>query len=342
MFDLQSRGYGVAQGIPSLVVAAASFDDVVAISGFSMFIGLAIGNGNIILEALHGPINIIAGGVCGAGGAYLLCLTKLWDTDHKRSAVILLLGLIFTFSSKFLHFAGAGALASLVMAAGAAQLWSRGAGGSLSSGPDDMMAHHVEEILCNIWRVFAEPLLFSVIGSALDFSRIDVSTIPKAIGLVLGGVVVRCLAAMFATFGAGLSLRERLFIALAWMPKATVQAALGSVPLSLVRDGLKREDDPAKFDRYEQWGIDILTTAVFSILLTAPVGLIVIQQFGPRWLEYSPPTTASSGSGKLQPVMPTVTEVSSACHMEDVDEDDADDEAQVVDVGGDAAKQTGT
>jgi len=80
-------------------------------------------------------------------------------------------------------------------------------------------------------------------------------------------------------------MRDRIFIALAWMPKATVQAALGSVPLDLAKATLNREDDPAKYDAYVEYGTDILTTAVFSILLTAPVGLIVIQKLGPRWLE---------------------------------------------------------
>jgi len=286
MFDLQSRGYGVAKGIPSLVVAAASFDDVVAISGFSMCIGLAIsGGGNMVLEALHGPINIVAGTLVGGICAVILSMTRFWDSHYKRSVVLLLLGVIVTFSSKKLHFAGAGALAALVMAAGASQLWARGFGGGLSLGPDGQSAHDVEADLCRIWRVASEPLLFSVIGSALDFGAIKEATIPKAVALIIGGVVVRCLVAVFATYGAGLSMRDRIFIALAWMPKATVQAALGSVPLDLAKATLNREDDPAKYDAYVEYGTDILTTAVFSILLTAPVGLIVIQKLGPRWLE---------------------------------------------------------
>merc|ERR1719282_2119097 len=122
MFDLQRRGYGVDKGVPSLVVAAASFDDVVAISGFSMCIGLAIGHGDVVIEALHGPINIVAGVACGVAGGTGLSFTIFWNKRWKRSTVLLLLGLIFSFSSKLAHFAGAGALASLVMAAVAAQL----------------------------------------------------------------------------------------------------------------------------------------------------------------------------------------------------------------------------
>merc|ERR1719476_438524 len=155
MFDLQSRGYGVGKGIPSLVVAAASFDDVVAISGFSMFIGLASGTGDVLMEALHGPINIIAGVLFGFLGAGVLSLTKIWNTREKRSFMTLIIGTAFTFAAKKAHFAGAGALACLVMAACANQFWSRGIGGRLSMGPDEHVAHEVERDLCTVWRVGA-------------------------------------------------------------------------------------------------------------------------------------------------------------------------------------------
>merc|ERR1719195_2145721 len=105
--------------------------------------------------------------------------------------MILILGTVFTFVSKKLHFAGAGALACLVMAALVSQFWSRGVGGRFSLGPDDHAAHEVERDLCKVWQFGAEPLLFSVIGSALDFKQINAGTIPKAIGVICGAVVVR-------------------------------------------------------------------------------------------------------------------------------------------------------
>merc|ERR1711920_912199 len=94
---------------------------------------------------------------------------------------------------------------------------------------------------------------------------------------------MRTAAAYVATIGCGLSRQERLFIALAWTPKATVQAALGAVPLTMIRENMEPSDP--KFSEYEKHGLAILTCAVFSILLTAPIGLLVIQKLGPRWLE---------------------------------------------------------
>jgi len=108
--------------------------------------------------------------------------------------------------------------------------------------------------------------------------------IPKGVLVVISGVVLRTTAAYFATFGAGLCFKERLFIALAWMPKATVQAALGSLPLNLIE--AKKFDNKEEREEMLEFGQAILTTAVFSILITAPIGLIVIQQLGPRWLEH--------------------------------------------------------
>lgn len=304
MFDLASRGYGVKKGVPSLVVAAASFDDVVAISGFSMCIGLAIGAGDTLMAALHGPVNIVAGIGCGLLGALICSMTRIWNKPWKRSAIILVLGVIFTFISYHLHFSGAGALASLAMSALASQFWQKGFclfGGKLSLGADEHFPHEVEMDLAKVWRTLAEPLLFSVIGAALDFHSLDFSMIPKGCAVVICGVILRTAAAYFATFGAGLCFKERFFIALAWMPKATVQAALGSLPLNLIEDKYDKDgQDQTNRDQDIEFGQAILTTAVFSILLTAPVGLIVIQQLGPRWLEYGYPEEGPVDAFKIQ------------------------------------------
>jgi len=116
----------------------------------------------------------------------------------------------------------------------------------------------------------------------LDFRRLPPSTIPQAILVTFIGVCVRTPVALLSTYGVGLSLKERLFIALSWIPKATVQAALASVPLDMVLDSMSEADEG--YAEYVKWGKDILTTAVFSIILTAPIGLIVIAQLGPAWL----------------------------------------------------------
>lgn len=318
MFDLQSRGYGTAKGIPSLVVAAASFDDVVAITGYSLCIGFAVPSeeANLLWEAMHGPINVGLGTVLGFAGGMVVAYNPMWDTDLKRTLAAGLVGLMLAFGCNMLHFTGAGALASLISTCVAAAQWTKLANkqaeerkahekennsvdttstkDTLKQHADDHdvhddashWAHAVETNLAVLWSLVAQPLLFCVIGSALNFRELDPSTIPLSIIVILLGVAVRCPVAGAAVSGCGLNRKEQLFVGLAWIPKATVQAALGGIPLEVVRANIDKHENPELFAKYEKWGLQILTTAVFSILITAPIGLLVIQNLGDKWLSY--------------------------------------------------------
>ena len=298
MFELQRKGYGVAKGIPSLVVAAASFDDVLAISGFSICMGLAVPHGSLAWTIAHGPLNLVFGMLGGLLGGALLSVTTLWNSRWKRSASTFVVGMIIMFMGKKYHFTGAGAMGSLITGIFAAMGWQNGWGEKrgLSNGPMEVYSHDVEHDLAVFWKVVAQPLLFGVIGAAIDFDTLNASTLPRAVGIVLIGLCGRLPAAYAAVGRAGLNHIERLYIALSWVPKATVQAALGSVPLDIVREYMypdggssctEHEDaaDSAECDQYERWGNEILTTAVLSIIMTAPVGLLLINGLGPRWLE---------------------------------------------------------
>eukprot|EP00927_Polykrikos_kofoidii_P047827 TRINITY_DN4210_c0_g1_i1.p1 TRINITY_DN4210_c0_g1~~TRINITY_DN4210_c0_g1_i1.p1 ORF type:complete len:509 (-),score=71.10 TRINITY_DN4210_c0_g1_i1:563-2089(-) len=291
MFDLQRRGYGTAKGIPSLVVAAASFDDVVAITGYSLAIGFAIQHegANLLWEAMHGPINVALGMVLGIIGGVFISRHVFWDNSFLRTAVTGLVGLTFAFFCDRIHFTGAGALASLTTTCVAARSWNKLREEDYEDAPHDdpsKWAHHVEVDLAIVWSRVAQPLLFCVIGAALDFAALDAGTIPLSILVVFVGVCVRCPVAGLVTFNAGLCNQEKLFVGLAWIPKATVQAALGGLPLDLARTTLDKEHDPEMYDKYEKFGLQILTTAVFSILITAPIGLLVIQNLGHKWLSF--------------------------------------------------------
>lgn len=282
MFELQSRGYGVAKGIPSLVVAAASFDDVVAITGYTVFKSFALGgHGNMAWTVLHGPVDVITGLVAGAAGGAMLGMTIVLNERWKRSAMTFMLGMFFMFIGREYHFSGGGAMASLALGISANKFWASGGPYEvLSSGPSVDHAHNVEVDLAKLWRFIFQPLLFGVIGSAVNFKDITLSTIPKSLGLLAIGLTIRLSVAFFAVGGGKkpLVFRERLFVALSWIPKATVQAALASDPLDYILD-------KGKSAEYVRWGNDILSTAVFSIILTAPVGMMIISALGPKWLQ---------------------------------------------------------
>ena len=318
LFDLHSRGYGVAKGIPSIVVAAASMDDVVAMLGFSVCIGLAGGAGNLYQKALAGPAAVVAGALYGCAAGALLGATKLWDADWKLTAATLVLGLLPMFVAERLHAHGGGAIGALLVGVVGSWAWRRRQPAWLAAGAerealldeeedlgaalgtpdgdaraaadrlrevgkklnaigrsdadDARKSHLVEANIGLLWTWLAQPLLFGAIGTELNFHRMAPAVAGRALLVVGVGLLVRIPAAYVAVhFDDRLKFREKAFVALAWLPKATVQAALASVPAEVVDDRRRGEA--------------ILTTAVLAILATAPLGSLFIQRFGPRWLE---------------------------------------------------------
>jgi len=301
MFELKKKGYGVKQNIPTLVVAAASMDDVVAISGFAICIAFAIPNKSattltMILNIIHGPLTIGCGMTLGLITGNIAAMTRVWDTHWKRVAVVAVQGFLLAFGAKTLerewiidgaHPIGAstGILGALSMAGVTSFMWERGKG-HLSAGKEKHYAHDVEATLASLWAIVAQPLLFGVVGSYLDFRRMPGETIVKAILTVTIGVSFRTGMAYCAMFKAGLSPKEQLFVALSWLPKATVQAAFCSYPYDKIYAKASADwDSPEQEAEYKQWGMDIMVTGGLAILMTAPIGLIIIQKLGPKWLD---------------------------------------------------------
>ena len=177
-----------------------------------------------------------------------------------------------------IHFHGAGALAGLVTTITASYFWQSGAWEgyfpyiNLSLPASDEWHHETEHDIALVWEYAASPLLFAVIGASVDFSVLDASVIPSAILVVCCGALVRVPTAILVTGGKDLTWIERSFVGLAWIPKATVQAALGSVPLDLVTTYMSEDDE--HYNEYKTYGEQILVTAVLAILITAPIGLI--------------------------------------------------------------------
>ena len=332
LFDLHSRGYGVAKGIPSIVVAAASMDDVVAMLGFSVCIGLAGGAGNIYQKALTGPAAVVAGALYGCAAGALLGATKLWDAGWKLTAATLVLGLLPMFVAERLHAHGGGAIGALLVGVVGSWAWRRRQPAWLAAGAereallheeadlgaalgtpdgdarvaadrlrevgkklnaigrsdadDAHKSHLVEANIGLLWTWLAQPLLFGAIGTELNFHRMAPAVAGRALLVVGVGLLVRIPAAYVAVhFDDRLKFREKAFVALAWLPKATVQAALASVPAEVVDDRRRGEA--------------ILTTAVLAILATAPLGSLFIQRFGPRWLEREDEAADDAGTSPI-------------------------------------------
>ena len=186
------------------------------------------------------------------------------------------------FGMKRSSYAGAGAMGSLITGIVASYNWENGMQNACSKETNKESTKETESHVSVLWSMIFEPLLFGFIGSALDFDLLQ-GSLGKSFGILLVGVFFRLVAAYFATGGDSLlSQKERLFISLVWMPKATVQAALCTFPLMLVKDTISPEHKD--YDQYILWCNQILSTAILSIIVTAPLGLMFIQYLGPKWL----------------------------------------------------------
>ena len=255
---------GVAKAIPTMVLAAASLDDVFAITIFTILIGLYGGHSVGIGGALAGiPISILLGVGTGllAGWILLKLFERFNPRATKRALIVLGVSILLVRVQQLLegHVPFAALLA--VMALGFLILEKR-----------ERMAHELSSKLGKIW-IFASILLFTLVGAQVDISVVMHAGL-AGLALIGCGLVLRSAGVLLCLAGSSLNRGERLFVVVAYWPKATVQAAIGAVPLGLMIQ-LGRDPAPGKI---------ILAVAVLSILFTAPLGAAATAWAGRRFL----------------------------------------------------------
>ena len=285
-----SQGYGVKKGIPTLVISTGSLQNVLSISAFGILFGITIGTGKELWElSLKAVIEIFYGLVFGAFWG----LVAQWipNTEHPqvgffRWLVLFNGGLIAMFGSKLLNLSGA--IATLTMAVTAGMKWRN----------DDSDGHISVSITFRRMWIILEPILFALIGTELQIDKLEPEELGLEILILIVALVLRIIANYVAVFGGDLDNKERIFKSVALIPKGTIQAALGPMFLDNVRDRddsfwilLSTKQNATNFDhldikeKWEEWGKEILTLAVLSILITAPLGAILITSLGPNLLE---------------------------------------------------------
>ncbi|XP_055014042.1 sodium/hydrogen exchanger 9B2 isoform X2 [Boleophthalmus pectinirostris] len=278
MLLLQKEGYGVEQGIPTLLMAAGSFDDILAITGFTTCLGMAFATGSTWYNLLRGVLEVAGGTVAGILLGFLIQYFPSVDQKHlvmKRSFLVLGLSIFSVFGSAVAGFPGSGGLCTLVLAFLAGIGWGA-------------PKARVEEVVSWVWDVF-QPLLFGLIGAEIRIAALEGHAVGLGIASLLIALLVRILFTFVCVLCAGFNLKEKFFIALAWMPKATVQAAIGSTALDMAR---------AKGDeQLQKYGMDVLTVAVLAILFTAPIGAIIIGLSGPRLLQKPKNSSCGTAAG---------------------------------------------
>jgi len=191
------------------------------------------------------------------------------ETPARRAAWLLGVSLLILFAGAEAEMTGGAALGVIVASAAAAREW-----GALD-------AKACGGVLNVLWNDLAQPLLFALIGAAVDVSRLSGAEVGAGVGLLAAGLCVRGLVAFLAAGGGQLAFTERIFVAIAWMPKATVQAALAGLPLdaAIAYEGGDRNGPETK--RAEV----ILALGVLAILITAPLGAAAVAVSGERLLK---------------------------------------------------------
>lgn len=249
MLKLMENGYGSKNSIPQLIMAGASVDDIFVIVLFTSFTALATGGNFTPATLIQIPVSIILGVILGmASGLGLIILFKRIQMRDSTKTIILL-------SVSFLFIALEKALEGTVPVSGLLAVMSMGA---TLLQRYSVVAKRLSSKFSKLW-VGAEILLFVLVGATVDI-KYAISAGSLAILVILGAMLFRMLGVFICLLKTKLSMKERLFCMIAYCPKATVQAAIGSIPLSM---GLG-------------CGQIVLTVAVLAILVTAPLGALGI------------------------------------------------------------------
>lgn len=247
MLKLMGTGYGRDKSIPQLILAGASVDDIYVIVLFASFIGMYQGQSFDFLSLVRVPISVVSGLILGTLTGYVIVWMFKKTTMRGTIRMLLLLAVSFLFveleSAVRAYVPISGLLAVMAL------------GGTILK-KDGTLAKQMSAKLSKTW-VVAELLLFVLIGAAVDIGYIGKAGM-MAVYLLILALLFRIAGVYFSLFKTELNRKEKLFCAISYLPKATVQAAIGGVPLSL---GIAT-------------GHTILAVAVLAIVITAPIGAI--------------------------------------------------------------------
>lgn len=249
MVKLMEEGYGVKEGIPQLILAGASVDDVYVIVLFSTFVGMMQGEGASLIRFVNIPVSIFLGIAIGLCIGVLLAVffQKFHMRDTSKVLIILSISFLLVVLEDSLTTSITFSALIAIMFIGIALQRKR-----------EAVAKRLSVKYGKLW-VAAEVFLFVLVGATVNIGYLSKVGI-RALVLIVGALLFRMLGVFVCLLGTGLKGKEKAFVMLAYTPKATVQAAIGGIPLSL---GLACGDM-------------VLTVAVLAIVLTAPLGAFAI------------------------------------------------------------------
>ena len=253
MVRLMEEGYGTDKSIPQMILAGASLDDVFVIVLFSTFVGMAQGDGARLMDFVGIPVSIVLGILLGAAVGFVLAW--FFEANFSRGHLIRnSVKVIIVLGVSFLLLAVEDRLEGIVPVSGLLAVMSMALVLAMRSAPK--VTGRLQEKYGKLWLA-AEVILFVLVGAAVDI-RYTLRAGAGAVLMIAAGLLFRSVGVWLCMTGTALNRKERFYCVIAYLPKATVQAAIGSVPLAL---GLP-------------CGNIVLSVAVLSILITAPLGAI--------------------------------------------------------------------
>lgn len=258
MIKLIEEGYGVKNGIPQLILAGASVDDVFVIVMFTAFTSLASTGDFSATSFLQIPIAIILGILLGVIVGSVL--TIFFKRFHMRDSI----KIIIIISLSFLLLEVENLLEGLVPVSALLAIMSMGI---IIKHRYDVLASRLSIKYNKLW-LCAEIFLFVLVGATVDLKYVMTAGI-SAVGVILVALIFRMIGVTLCLLKTNINKRERVFCMITYTPKATVQAAIGAIPLSMGLD----------------CGNIVLTVAVLSILITAPFGAIGVDNLYKRLLD---------------------------------------------------------
>lgn len=277
MVQLIESKYGTEKSIPQMIMAGASCDDIYVIVLFSTFVSMAQGGKAQIMDFINIPVSIILGILLGAIAGFLL--SSFFETAyaHKHCVrnsvkIIIILGVSFllmaieTWAEGYVSISGLLAVMSMACV--------------LKFKSVAFVSKRLSEKLGKLW-IAAEVILFVLVGAAVDI-RYTMKAGLAAVGMIFIALAFRAIGVSICLIKTNLTAKERLFCVIAYMPKATVQAAIGSVPLAM---GLP-------------CGQIVLSVAVLAIIITAPLGAIGIDYSYKKLLSKETATNISEFDSK--------------------------------------------
>ena len=264
MVKLMETGYGTKKSIPQMILAGASCDDIFVIVLFSTFSGMAQGGSARLMDFVNIPVSIVSGIVLGVAAGWLLSLffeTAYAKEHYVRNSmkVIIVLGVSFllmsveTWVKPYISVSGLLAVVSMACV--------------LKLRSIKAVSARLSEKFGKLWLA-AEVLLFVLVGAAVDI-RYTMGAGLAAVLMIFTALLFRTVGVLICLVGTALNWKERLFCVIAYLPKATVQAAIGSVPMAM---GLP-------------CGQIVLSVAVMAILITAPLGALGMDSTFEKLLE---------------------------------------------------------